>query len=106
MATAPTRSTAARVSARPSFTRSTSTRLAPSAAGRAAVARPMPPPAPVTTPALPVNRDIRLPVRRVRGAPRLCGGATNAGGFGGPFRGPPMRLNRGRDHDLDEVFLL
>src|SRR5688572_3624929 len=29
-----------------------------------------------------------------RGAPRLCRGATNAGGFGGPFRGPPFSNNR------------
>src|SRR2546430_1769540 len=25
-----------------------------------------------------------------RGATRLCRGAPNVGGFGGPFRGPPM----------------
>src|SRR5437667_200281 len=41
-----------------SATRSTSTRLAPSDARRAATARPMPPPAPVMTATLPVKRPI------------------------------------------------
>src|SRR5438094_791474 len=41
-----------------SATRSTSTRLAPSDARRAATARPMPPPAPVITATLPVKRPI------------------------------------------------
>src|SRR6267378_7966443 len=57
-AVAPARSTASCVSFSVPATRSTSTRLAPSAARRAATARPMPPPAPVTMATLPVKRPI------------------------------------------------
>src|SRR2546421_377983 len=57
-AAAPARSAATSVCFNVSGTRSTSTRLAPSDARRAATARPMPPPAPVMTATLPVKRPI------------------------------------------------
>ena len=52
----PAFSTAARVSRSPSRARSTSPRRAPSIANRTAVARPMPPAAPVISTTLPSNR--------------------------------------------------